>query len=100
MILRMSSAVTTPRSIVLDPNEQRVIEEARARRLQRLAKRELWSLVAFTTAFVAAASAMALYLPSDRSPGVVGDARPDRRVRSRVPARVRDRQRAQRCRRS
>ena len=55
MILRMSSAVTTPRSVALDPNEQRVIEEARARRLQRLAKRELWSLVAFTTAFVAAA---------------------------------------------
>jgi hypothetical protein len=37
MILRMSSAATTPRSVLLDPNEQRVIEEARARRLQRLA---------------------------------------------------------------
>ena len=71
MILQMSSAVTTPRSVGLDPNEQRVIEEARARRLQRLAKREFWSLAAFTTAFVAAAAAMALYLPSERSPGVV-----------------------------
>jgi HD-GYP domain-containing protein (c-di-GMP phosphodiesterase class II) len=70
MILRMSSAVTTPRSSALDPNEQRVIEEARARRLQRLAKRELWSLVAFTTAFVAGATAMAVFIPSERSPGV------------------------------
>jgi len=71
MILRMSSAVTNPRSIALDPNEQRVIEEARVRRLQRLAKRELWSLVAFTTAFAAAATAMALFIPSERSPGIV-----------------------------
>jgi hypothetical protein len=70
MILRMSSAVTTPRSVALDPNEQRVIEEARARRLQRLAKRELWSLVAFTAAFVAGATAMAVFIPSERSPGV------------------------------
>jgi len=66
----MSTAVSaTPRAGVLDPDEQRVIEEARARRLQRLAKRELWSLAAFTTAFVAGAAAMALYVPSDRSPG-------------------------------
>ena len=49
MNLRMSSAVTTPRSIALDPNEQRVIEEARARRLQRLAKRERASSFAQAT---------------------------------------------------
>ena len=50
MHLRMSTAAQRPRARwSLDPNEQRVIEEARARRLQRLARRELWSLVAFTT---------------------------------------------------
>jgi len=66
----MSSAATsTPRSVLLDPEEQRVIEERRARRLQRLARRELWSLVAFTAAFVACATALALTLPSDRHPG-------------------------------
>ena len=43
----MSTAVSaTPRAGVLDPDEQRVIEEARVRRLQRLARRELWSLAA------------------------------------------------------
>ena len=71
MPLRMSTAVSaTPRAGVLDPDEQRVIEEARVRRLQRLARRELWSLAVFTTAFVAGASALALYLPSDRHPGL------------------------------
>ena len=71
MPLRMSTAVSaTPRAGVLDPDEQRVIEEARVRRLQRLARRELWSLAVFTTTFVAGASALALYLPSDRHPGL------------------------------
>ena len=64
MPLRMSTAVSaTPRAGVLDPDEQRVIEEARARRLQRLARRELWSLALFTSAFVAAATALALLPP-------------------------------------
>ncbi|HXZ57400.1 MAG TPA: HD-GYP domain-containing protein [Gaiellaceae bacterium] len=67
----MSTAASSPpSSLVLDPDEQRVIEESRARRLQRLARRELWSLVAFTAAFVACATALALYLPSQRAPGV------------------------------
>src|SRR4029079_1227502 len=57
------------RAVRRDPEEQRVIEERRARRLQRLARRELWSLVAFTAAFVACATALALALPSDRHPG-------------------------------
>jgi len=71
MPLRMSTAVSaTPRAEVLDPDEQRVIEEARVRRLQRLARRELWSLAAFTSAFVVAASALVLYLPSTRNPGL------------------------------
>ena len=71
MPLRMSTAVSaTPRAGVLDPDEQRVIEEARVRRLQRLARRELWTLLVFTSAFVAAATALALYLPSNRAPGL------------------------------
>ena len=71
MPLRMSTAVSAnPRAGVLDPDEQRVIEEARVRRLQRLARRELWSLALFTSAFVAAATALVLYLPSDRTPGL------------------------------
>ena len=71
MPLRMSTAVSaTPRAGVLDPDEQRVIEEARVRRLQRLARRELWSLALFTSAFVVAATALVVYLPSDRAPGL------------------------------
>src|SRR5438876_6607778 len=71
LLVAMSTAASTsPSSLVLDPEEQRVIEESRVRRLQRLARRELWSLVAFTAAFVAGATALALYLPSERAPGV------------------------------
>jgi HD-GYP domain-containing protein (c-di-GMP phosphodiesterase class II) len=73
MILPMSTAVstTTPRSILLDPDEQRVIEERRLRRLQRLARRELWSFVVFGTGFVAAAMLLAALVPSQRAPGAV-----------------------------
>src|SRR5205823_2713595 len=71
LLLAMSTAASSPpHSLVLDPDEQRVIEESRVRRLQRLARRELWSLVAFTGAFVAGATALAVYLPSERAPGV------------------------------
>jgi HD-GYP domain-containing protein (c-di-GMP phosphodiesterase class II) len=72
MSLAMSTAATeTPRSVLLDPDEQRAIEEGRARRLQRLARRERWSVATFTAAFISGASLLALYLPSDRSPGPV-----------------------------
>src|SRR5690349_6403708 len=64
-----SAATTTPRSVLLDPEEQRTIEERRARRLQRLARREFWSLIAFTAAFVVGAAVLALALPSERHPG-------------------------------
>src|SRR4051812_15690534 len=64
-----TAAATTQRSALLDPDEQRVIEERRARRLQRLAKRELLSIVASTAGFLATATLLALYLPSERSPG-------------------------------
>lgn len=46
-----------------------MIEEQRARRLHSLARRELWSLCAFTAAFLASATALALLVPSARHPG-------------------------------
>jgi HD-GYP domain-containing protein (c-di-GMP phosphodiesterase class II) len=64
-----AASTTTPRSVLLDPDEQRVIEERRARRLQRLARRELWSFAVFAGGFLAAALALALLLPSEREPG-------------------------------
>jgi HD-GYP domain-containing protein (c-di-GMP phosphodiesterase class II) len=69
MTLEMSTAASsTPRSILLDPDEQRVIEERRARRLQRLAHRELLTIVLFAGGFLAVAGALAELLPSQRSP--------------------------------
>jgi HD-GYP domain-containing protein (c-di-GMP phosphodiesterase class II) len=71
MSLPMSTAASTtnPRSILLDPDEQRVIEERRVRRLQRLARRELWSFLVFGAGFVAAAMLLATLVPSQRAPG-------------------------------
>jgi HD-GYP domain-containing protein (c-di-GMP phosphodiesterase class II) len=57
-------------SAALDPAAQRVIEQARARRLSRLATRERRSLVISVGAFLAVAVAMAELVPSGRSPGV------------------------------
>jgi hypothetical protein len=65
-----AASTTTPRSVLLDPEEQRVIEERRARRLQRLARRELWSFGVFAGGFLAAALSLALLVPSEREPGV------------------------------
>src|SRR3954463_2922868 len=71
MPLRMSTAVSaTPRAAVLDPDQQRVIEEQRARRLHRLARRELWSFVIFVSGFFVAAALLVELMPSDRSPGL------------------------------
>jgi HD-GYP domain-containing protein (c-di-GMP phosphodiesterase class II) len=70
MPLSMSSAVgTSPRGVLLDPDEQRVIEEQRARRLHSLAHREVWSFALFAGGFLAVAILMAALLPSQRSPG-------------------------------
>jgi HD-GYP domain-containing protein (c-di-GMP phosphodiesterase class II) len=55
--------------MLLDPEEQRVIEERRARRLEGLARRELFSIVVFAGGFVLVAVLMALLLPSSRHPG-------------------------------
>ena len=67
----MSTAATTKAgSSLLDPEEQRVIEERRVRRLQGLARRERVSIVVFAGGFVAVAALMALEVPSSRHPGV------------------------------
>jgi HD-GYP domain-containing protein (c-di-GMP phosphodiesterase class II) len=55
----------------LDPAQQRVIEEQRARRMNRVAKRERWSIFVSAGAFLAAAVGLATLLPSDRSPGLI-----------------------------
>jgi HD-GYP domain-containing protein (c-di-GMP phosphodiesterase class II) len=67
----MSTAVNTSSgSVLLDPDEQRVIEEQRARRLHRLALRELWSVVALAGGFVVAEVLLLLFLSSDRHPSL------------------------------
>jgi HD-GYP domain-containing protein (c-di-GMP phosphodiesterase class II) len=58
-------------SAALDPAAQRVIEEQRARRLSRLARRERRSIFVSAGAFVACAVLMAAVLPTDRSPGAL-----------------------------
>ncbi len=63
-----TAATTSQRSVLLDPDEQRVIEEQRARRLHRLAQRELSSFLVFAGGFIAAAVLLALLVPSHRSP--------------------------------
>jgi len=55
----------------LDPAAQRVIEEQRARRLSRLARRERLSLLFSAGAFLASAVLMAGLVPTDRSPGAL-----------------------------
>jgi HD-GYP domain-containing protein (c-di-GMP phosphodiesterase class II) len=66
----VSTAATSAAPIGLDPEEQRVIEERRARRLQRLARRELLSIAVLAGGFVVAAASTAAFLPSSRSPAV------------------------------
>jgi HD-GYP domain-containing protein (c-di-GMP phosphodiesterase class II) len=71
MLLSMSTvAGASPRAVLLDPDEQRVIEEQRARRLHSLAHREVWSFGLFAGGFLAVAVLMAALLPSHRSPGI------------------------------
>jgi HD-GYP domain-containing protein (c-di-GMP phosphodiesterase class II) len=65
----MSSAATivTP---ALDPDANALIEESRERGQRRLLRRTRYAAVGFGLAFVAAATALAMLLPSERSPGV------------------------------
>ena len=68
----MATAATTHgRTGLLDPDEQRVIEERRARRLHRLARLELWSFGVFAGGFGATAASLALLVPSHRHPGML-----------------------------
>src|SRR4051794_2349918 len=71
-LLTVSSAATTTTAAALgfDPDEQRVIEEGGARRLQRLARRELVSIGVLPGGFFVAAVSTAVLLPSDRSPAL------------------------------
>jgi hypothetical protein len=54
-----------------DPAAQRVIEEQRARRMNRVARRERLSLLVSAGAFLACAILMAGLVPTERSPGVI-----------------------------
>ncbi|MGH2921808.1 MAG: HD-GYP domain-containing protein [Gaiellaceae bacterium] len=58
-------------SVALDPDVQRVIEEQRARRLDRLATRDRATLLVSVAAFLGVAAAMAALLPSERTPSVL-----------------------------
>src|ERR1044072_1179620 len=73
MLPAVSSAVpaSTPRADGrLDIEAQRSIEESRARRLSQLASHERTSLVVSNLLFALSAVALAMLLPSDRSPSV------------------------------
>jgi putative nucleotidyltransferase with HDIG domain len=65
-----TAAETSPHtgSLALDPDAQRVIEEQRARRLNRLATRDRATLVVSLGALLTVVGALALLLPSNRSP--------------------------------
>jgi HD-GYP domain-containing protein (c-di-GMP phosphodiesterase class II) len=65
-----TAATTTAAPIGFDPEEQRVIEEQRARRLQRLARRELLSIAVLAGGFLVAGCSTAAFLPSNESPAI------------------------------
>jgi HD-GYP domain-containing protein (c-di-GMP phosphodiesterase class II) len=67
----MSTAAGATQSIALDPDAQRVIEEQRARRLDRLASRDRMTLVVSLGIFLGLAGSLAVLVPSDRSPAIV-----------------------------
>ena len=67
----MSTAAGSTHSIALDPDAQRVIEEQRARRLDRLASRDRTTLVVSLGLFLGVAGSLAVLVPSDRSPSIL-----------------------------
>jgi len=73
MLSAMSQAATAQRrpDVRLDVEVQRSIEEMRARRLNELAVSERASLLVSNVAFLAAATALLLFLPSGRSPSIL-----------------------------
>ena len=62
------SAVGGTHSVALDPDAQRVIEERRARRLDRLARRDRATSFVSVGLFLVAAVALFALIPSDRNP--------------------------------
>jgi HD-GYP domain-containing protein (c-di-GMP phosphodiesterase class II) len=68
----MSTAAetTSGHSLGLDPDAQRVIEERRARRLSRLATRDLGTLVVSAVLFLAVAAALPFLIQSHRTPSI------------------------------
>src|SRR4029079_14627202 len=62
------SAVGGTHSVALDPDAQRVIEERRARRLDRLARRDRATSFVSVAAFLVVAVALFALIPSERSP--------------------------------
>jgi HD-GYP domain-containing protein (c-di-GMP phosphodiesterase class II) len=66
----MSTAAGTT-SIALDPEAQRVIEEQRARRLDRLALRDRTTLIVSLGLFLGVAGSLAAFVPSHRSPSTL-----------------------------
>src|SRR5919204_5149039 len=52
----------------LDPDANELIEDSRARGQHRLGSRSMWSAIAFGAGFVGAATALAVLLPTHRSP--------------------------------
>src|SRR5687767_12973560 len=68
---QVATAATTPSDRSTGALEAEVIEEQRVRRLARLAANERFSLVLSNVGFVAAALALFLLVPSDRSPAAL-----------------------------
>jgi HD-GYP domain-containing protein (c-di-GMP phosphodiesterase class II) len=66
-----AGAASERAEIELDPELQQVIEEARIRRLRKLASNERVSLAISNLLFFAAAAALVAVLPSDRSPSPI-----------------------------
>jgi HD-GYP domain-containing protein (c-di-GMP phosphodiesterase class II) len=67
----VATAATTPSDRSTGALEAEVIEEQRVRRLARLAANERFSLVLSNVGFLAAALALFLLVPSDRSPSAL-----------------------------
>src|SRR5215218_9648511 len=66
----MTTAAGHTHSVAFDPEAQRVIEERRARRLNRLARRDRATLIGSVALFLTVAGAMAMLIPSERNPSV------------------------------
>jgi HD-GYP domain-containing protein (c-di-GMP phosphodiesterase class II) len=66
--MRHVSTAATTYTPALDPDANALIEESRERVQHHLRSRSLWAAVAFGAGFVAAATTLAILVPSNRSP--------------------------------